>query len=193
MGVRHLCLSYEPRSKLYGSQSLRDHRPRRPQMAHPDLSGPATTRPKAHISQWNDPWPYTEVQAYLTSRLRERDLGCHESGPTIHMQAAARSNALWSDRLFFNLKRCRVDRKFSRKFWWENLWRPGSRSCMTRRSAFSRIPPRIERVSRYWDAINILLSEVRQPAKTRSPRARLRLARKPKCRIRTKPLGGRCT
>ena len=57
---------------------------------------------KAHISQWNDPWPYTEVQAYLTSRLRERDLGCHESGPTIHMQAAARSNALWSDRLFFN-------------------------------------------------------------------------------------------
>src|SRR3954463_11853067 len=83
MSAPFVCLCCEPRRKLYGSQSWTDHRTRRSEMAHPSLS---RSRPRNQQKQYHNRTirgPMREAQAYLTKKLRERDLGRDLEGAKI--------------------------------------------------------------------------------------------------------------
>src|SRR5436190_20292659 len=83
MSAPVVCLSCEPRRKLYGSQSWPNHCTRRPQMAHPGLSGARSRNQQAQLPQPNDPRQYEGSPSYLTRKLRERDLGRDLEGAKI--------------------------------------------------------------------------------------------------------------
>src|SRR4029077_16083402 len=83
MSAPVVCLSCEPRRKLYGSQSWPNHCTRRPQMAHPGVSGRDHQTKKRNYPTRTIHGIMREAQAYLTRKLRERDLGRDLEGARI--------------------------------------------------------------------------------------------------------------
>jgi Phage integrase, N-terminal SAM-like domain len=83
MSAPGVCLSCEPRRKLCGSQSWANHCTRRPQMAHPRLSGPRSPNQEAQLSQPNDPRQYEGSPSISDKKTRERDLGRDLEGAKI--------------------------------------------------------------------------------------------------------------
>jgi hypothetical protein len=81
-GASGVC-SWEPRRKLYGSQSWRDHRTGRPQMTHPVYVGRDHETHKGKYHNRTIQSLMRDRQVYLTRKLREGYLGRDLEGPAV--------------------------------------------------------------------------------------------------------------